>query len=69
MFGSVTSLVFSGLLLSGLILIVAYLFLPWLNVRDSRQLLFVGFGWLILTLIFEFTFGLLQDKALTEILA
>lgn len=66
--GTVAGLIVSGLLLCSLILIVAYLFVPWLNVRGSGQLLLVGFGWLGLTLIFEFSFGLMQGKSLAEVL-
>lgn len=66
--GTSPGLVLSGVLLACLILVVAYLALPWLAMRSSRQLLLVGFGWLALTLIFEFAFGLLRGKALAEIL-
>lgn len=58
----------SGLFLSCLILAAAYLFLPWLGVRSTGQLLLIGLGWLVLTLIFEFSFGLLRGKAMAEIL-
>lgn len=69
MFGSAPGLVVSGLLLSCLILAVTFfLLLPWLGVHSSSQLLFIGFGWLILTLIFEFSFGLLRGKTMAEIL-
>lgn len=67
--GSVPGLVLSGLLLIALILGVSWLLLPWLGVRGTGPLLAVGMGWLALTLVFEFSFGLAQGKSLAEILA
>ena len=67
--GSVHGLFVSGLLLSCLIMVVAYLALPWLGVRGNRQLLLLGLGWLVLTLVFEFSFGLARGKSLDELLA
>ena len=68
MFDTVPGLLLSGLLLSCLILAVAYLFLPWLGARAPLQLLLIGLGWLVITLIFEFSFGLLRGKALADLL-
>ena len=67
--GPVAGLVASGLLLSALILLVAYLTLPWLGVRGAGPLVAVGLGWLALTLVFEFCFGLWQGKPWSVILA
>ena len=61
--GSTPGLVLSGVLLSGLILLVAYLALPWLDTRRPSVLVGVGVGWLALTLAFEFGFGLWQGKS------
>lgn len=66
--GRTPGLVLSGALLSTLILLVAYLSLPWLGVRRPAQTLGVGLAWLLLTLAFEFSFGLLRGKPLSEIL-
>jgi len=66
--GSAPGLILSGVLLSGLVLLVAYLGLPWLRAR-GRALIAIGLGWLLATLIFEFSFGLLRGKPLGEILA
>jgi hypothetical protein len=66
--GAVPGQVLSGLLLSALILGTTWLCLPWLGVREGRLLLGVGLGWLVLTLIFEFGFGLLRGKSLAELL-
>jgi len=62
-FGTPAALVLSGLLLSALILGVAYLSLPWVKPEAPIQYWLVGFGWLALTLVFEFSFGLGQGKS------
>ncbi|WP_339803210.1 hypothetical protein [uncultured Marinobacter sp.] len=62
-FGNASGLVLSGVLLSVLILVVAYLALPWLGERRSAQLFTIGLGWLALTLVFEFSLGLWQGKS------
>lgn len=67
--GTPAGLIASGLLLSVLILAVAFAALPWLNPRGAGQLLAVGLGWLALTLIFEFSFGLWQGKSWPQLLA
>lgn len=61
--GIPAAFVFSGVLLSVLIIVVAYLSIPWLKIRHAMQLWFVGFYWLALTLVFEFSFGLWQGKS------
>lgn len=66
--GTMPGLILSGILLSCLILAITCLLLPWLGVNSSCQLLLIGFGWLTLTLIFEFSFGLFQGKPLITIL-
>ena len=61
--GMAAGLVVSGVLLSALILVVAYLSLPWVGARRTIELLGIGIGWLALTLVFEFSFGLWQGKS------
>ena len=61
-FGPPVALILSGLLLSVLIVCVAYLSIPWLGTRQPRHLLAIGAGWLFLTLVFEFSLGLWQGK-------
>ncbi|MBL3558229.1 MULTISPECIES: hypothetical protein [Marinobacter] len=62
-FGIPAAFILSGLLLSTLILGAAYLALPWLGLDQASQQWAVGFGWLALTLVFEFSFGLAQGKS------
>ena len=56
-------IVLSGGLLTALIVIVAYLSLPWIGARRPDELAAVGIGWLVLTLVFEFSFGLWHGKS------
>jgi hypothetical protein len=42
---------------SALILVVAYLFIGWLRVPDTKSLILVGLLWLALTVAFELGFG------------
>lgn len=66
--GTPGALVLSGLFLSTLILGVAYLSLPWLAPRRAAHLWLIGSGWLVLTLVFEFSFGLWQGKSWSALL-
>lgn len=66
--GLTPGLILSGLLLSVLILLITYLTLPWLNVQNTHHLIAIGLGWLILTVVFEFSFGLLRGMPWSEIL-
>jgi len=67
--GAAPGLALSGILLAGLILVVAYLALPWLGTDRPAALAAIGAGWLALTLGFEFAFGLLRGQPLPEMLA
>lgn len=58
----------SGLWLSCLIVLVAYLTASWVGARSVRAQALVGLGWLIATLVFEFSFGLLQGMPFADIL-
>lgn len=59
----------SGLLLSSLVLIVAIVLAPWLQLSSTLRCVSVGLLWLSLTLIFEFGFGgVVQGRALAEML-
>lgn len=66
--GQMSGIVVSGVLLSILIVAIAYLALPWLGVKGPRQLVAIGLVWLVLTLIFEFSFGIIQGKSLAVLL-
>jgi hypothetical protein len=62
-FGPTMSLIFSALILSILIFVVAYFSLPWFGLRCSAELVTVGLAWLALTIVFEFSFGLWLGKS------
>lgn len=67
--GKVPGLILSGVLLSVLILAVSYLALPWFGVWPPARYIAIGFGWLLLTLIFEFSFGhFIQGKPWPQLL-
>lgn len=55
--GMSAGLVVSGVILSALIIVVAYLSLPWPGAHRPTELVGIGLGWLALTLVFEFSFG------------
>lgn len=58
----------SGILLSACIFLVAWAAAPWYGPLDSRQWLLIGFFWLLLTLVFEFSFGhFMQHKTWAEL--
>lgn len=66
--GKPAGLVLSGVLLSGLILVLAYLALPWFGRAPISRDFAIGSGWLCLTLAFEFAFGhLIQDKPWSQL--
>jgi uncharacterized PurR-regulated membrane protein YhhQ (DUF165 family) len=67
--GSLGGLVASGTILSVCIFLVAFVAAPWYGPLASRQWLRVGLFWLLLTLVFEFSFGrFVQHKAWVELL-
>ena len=66
--GVVPGMVLSGTLLSCIVLAVAYLLMPWVGARGSGQFVLIGAGWLVLTVIFEFSLGLSRGEELSAIL-
>lgn len=60
--GTTAGNVISGVFLSALILFVGYISLPWIGARRPAELLGIGLGWVALTLVFEFSFGLWRGK-------
>lgn len=68
--GAVAGMVISGLLLIAAVWLVSYLLLRLRPARLPVHGLWLGVGWLVATLAFEFGFGMVvQGKALTELLA
>jgi len=55
--GSYPGLFLSGTILSLCIFIVAYFAAAWYGRLTSRQWLLLGLFWLLLTVVFEFSFG------------
>lgn len=67
--GKTAGTALSGVLLILIVLVVAYALVCWRRPRSTGQALRVGVGWVLMTLLFEFGFGLLQGKPLAELLA
>ncbi|MGY6275636.1 hypothetical protein [Methylomonas sp. MgM2] len=67
--GSFAGFVASGAILSMCIFFTAFAAAPWYGPLVSRQWLWVGLFWLLLTLMFEFGFGrFAQHKSWVELL-
>ena len=67
-FGSFAGLVASGIILCACILVVTFVAAPWYGRLASRQWFLIGLFWLLLTLVFEFSFGrFVQHKTWTEL--
>lgn len=58
--GRVRGLTLSGVILSALVLVVAYLALPWIGAVRGVELLAMGVGWLVLTLACDLALGAIQ---------
>lgn len=67
--GAVPGTLISGLALAGVIFAATYVSLPWIGARSVGELLLIGFGWLALTVSFEFSFGLLRGIPLQDLVA
>jgi len=55
--GSSIALPLSGLLLSILIVLVAFVTMPFFGSSESKTYIYIGVIWVLLTLSFEFLFG------------
>ena len=67
--GPLTGLRVSGVLLSALIVALAWVSMQWIGVKSAGQALMVGAMWLVATLAFEFGFGAgVQHKSIDEML-
>lgn len=68
-FGSFVGLIASGIILAICIFGTAWLAVPWWGSCTAGQWWRIGAFWLLLTLVFEFGFGLAQHKTWAELLA
>lgn len=64
--GKVRGLTLSGLILSALVLGVAYLTLPWIGAMRVIELFAVGIGWLVFTLSFDLLMGAIQGERIRQ---
>lgn len=65
-FGNVRSLTASGVILSLLVLLVAYVSLPWMGAIRTGELLTIGLSWFALTLVFDLLLGRAQGERLRQ---
>lgn len=65
-FDNVRSLTASGVILSLLVLLVAYVSLPWMGAIRTRELLTIGLSWFALTLVFDLLLGRAQGERLRQ---
>lgn len=66
--GRVRALSLSGMVLSLLVLLIAYIGLPWLGASRTPQLVAIGLGWFASTLVFDLFLGRLQGKSMRLLL-
>lgn len=59
----------SGITLSGLVLALAWLFIPRLGVNKSGQLVLMGLVWAGLAMVFECMLGVVMGRSLANMLA
>ncbi|HEY9110538.1 MAG TPA: hypothetical protein VIM92_02045 [Rhodanobacteraceae bacterium] len=64
--GKVRGLTLSGVILSVLVLTVAYMTLPWIGASRVIELLAVGMGWLVFTLSFDLLMGAIQGEPIRQ---
>jgi hypothetical protein len=67
--GKTAGYVTSGVLLSALVLLVAMGLARWMRLTSVGGAMGVGALWLVMTLVFEFGFGIARGKPWTDILA
>ena len=67
--GTFAGLIASGIVLSACIALVAFLAAPWYGPLRPSQYWLIGLLWLLLTLLFEFSFGrFIQHKDWAQLL-
>lgn len=64
--GKIRGLTLSGVILSMLVLTIAYVGLPWLGVIRTPQLLAIGLGWLALTFAVDLILGAAQGEGVRQ---
>jgi|tagenome__1003787_1003787.scaffolds.fasta_scaffold20971474_5 hypothetical protein len=67
--GKTAGYVTSGVLLAALVLLVAISLAPWMRLASARRAMGVGALWLVMTVVFEFGFGIARGKPWTDIVA
>lgn len=68
-FGEVGANALSGVLLSLFILLITWHLLPRIVRYNQKESYRIGIGWMLLTIGFEFTFGLMGDISFRKLLS
>lgn len=66
--GKMRGLTASGVILSLLVLLVAYASVPWLGAGRTVDLIGAGLGWFVLTIGFDLVLGSIQGKPVRGLL-
>lgn len=69
--GELTAHYLSTIIFIGILFFITYFFIKWTGINDGLQLLSIGFGWLVLTTLFEliirhYVFKNSLDKVLAD---
>ncbi len=62
------SLAISGIILSGLIFVITMLLLPRIKRLSEKDCVKIGIQWMLLTVVFEFYFGLSSGSTWSELI-
>lgn len=62
------SLAISGIILSGLIFVITMLLLPRIKRLSEKDCIKIGIQWMLLTVVFEFYFGLSSGSTWSELI-
>lgn len=62
------SLAISGIILSGLIFVITMLLLPRIKRLSEKDCVKIGIQWMLLTVVFEFYFGLSSSSTWSELI-
>ena len=66
--GEKIAMIVSGLILCFVIYLIAYFLLPKLRIKEKNELITIGISWVILTLVFEFSMGVMNNLSFEEMM-
>ena len=66
--GEKIAMIVSGLILCFVIYLIAYFLLPKLRIKEKNELITIRISWVILTLVFEFSMGVMNNLSFEEMM-